>query len=237
MLLWREKLPETWLPKIRANLAPVLVDHAHLERKAATSALNLEKYVELHERVSELNAIAIEELQHFDLVLGLLRARGIPFHNPQRSPWISGMMAAVRKGRKEQVIDHLVVLALIEGRSCEKFQILADGIRECNSTLWWSCGHAENETFPFWAYASFNKTGVAGEEDLVLSLSFKQADGRLDFTSDIARGDGEILADGPSGTTSLAVDVSTLREWIAERVRQGLAFIEGERELLVNELC
>ena len=63
MLLWREKLPETWLPKIRRNLAPVLVDHAHLERKAATSALNLEKYVELHDRVSELNAIAIEELQ------------------------------------------------------------------------------------------------------------------------------------------------------------------------------
>ena len=135
MLLWREKLPDTWLPKIRANLASVLVDHAHLERKAATSALNLEKYVELHDRVSELNAIAIEELQHFDLVLGLLRARGIPFHNPQRSPWISGMMAAVRKGRKEQVIDHLVVLALIEGRSCEKFQILADGIRDLDAAL------------------------------------------------------------------------------------------------------
>ena len=60
MLLWREKLPESWLPKIRANLAPVLVDHAYLERKAATTALNLEKYVELHDRLSELNAIAIE---------------------------------------------------------------------------------------------------------------------------------------------------------------------------------
>ena len=77
MLLWREKLPETWLPMIRANLAPVLVDHAHLERKAASSALNLEKYTELHGRVRELNAIAIEELQHFDLVLGLLTERGL----------------------------------------------------------------------------------------------------------------------------------------------------------------
>ena len=60
MLLWREKLPASWLAKVRANLAPVLVDHAHLERKAATSALNMEKYEELHPRVSELNAIAIE---------------------------------------------------------------------------------------------------------------------------------------------------------------------------------
>lgn len=135
MLLWREKLPESWLPQIRANLAPVLVDHAHLERKAATSALNLEKYVELYDCVSELNAIAIEELQHFEIVLRLLRERGIPFTGPQRSPWIAGMMGAVRKGRKHQVIDHLVVCALIEGRSCEKFQILAEGVRDIDAPL------------------------------------------------------------------------------------------------------
>src|SRR6478609_8998270 len=135
MLLWRAQLPDTWLPKIRQNLGPVLVDHAHLERKAASSALNLEKYVELHDRVSELNAIAIEELQHFELVLRLLRERGIPFTNPQRSPWISGMMQEVRKGRKQQVIDHLVVLALVEGRSCEKFQILAEGVRDLDAPL------------------------------------------------------------------------------------------------------
>lgn len=125
MLLWREKLPDGWVEKVRPKLAGVLVDHAHLERKAATSALNLEKYHELHGHVSELNAIAIEELQHFELVLGFLRRRGIPFGAPLRSPWISGMMAEVRKGRRQQVIDHLVVCALIEGRSCEKFQILA----------------------------------------------------------------------------------------------------------------
>src|SRR5438128_531681 len=130
MLLWREKLPSSWFPKVRANLAGVLVDHAHLERKAATSALNLEKYHELHGQVSELNAIAIEELQHFELVLGFLRRRGIPFGPPLRSPWISGMMNAVRKGQRHQVIDHLVVCALIEGRSCEKFQILAQHLSE-----------------------------------------------------------------------------------------------------------
>jgi len=135
MLLWREKIPGSWLPKVRSNLGAVLVDHAHLERKAATSALNLEKYVELYDSVSELNAIAIEELQHFELVLGLLRERGIPFTGPQRSPWIAGMMQAVRKGRKHQVIDHLVVCSLIEGRSCEKFQILANTVRDLDPKL------------------------------------------------------------------------------------------------------
>ena len=135
MLLWREKLPDTWLQKVRVRLGEVLVDHAHLERKAATTALNLEKYQELYAHVSELNAIAIEELQHFEQVLGLLSERGIPFGQPMRSPWISRMMAAVRKGRREQVIDHLVVCSLIEGRSCEKFQILAEGVRDLDPAL------------------------------------------------------------------------------------------------------
>jgi tRNA-(ms[2]io[6]A)-hydroxylase len=135
MLLWREKIPDTWLAKVRSGLPEVLVDHAHLERKAATSAINMEKYVELHDSGSELNAIAIEELQHFEIVLGLLRERGIPFVSPQRSPWITGMMKAVRKGRRHQVIDHLVACALIEGRSCEKFQILAEGVRDLDPAL------------------------------------------------------------------------------------------------------
>jgi tRNA-(ms[2]io[6]A)-hydroxylase len=135
MLLWREKIPDFWLPKIRSDLAAVLVDHAHLERKAATSALNMEKYDELFDHISELNAIAIEELQHFEQVLGLLRERGIKFGTGKKSPWISGMMSQVRKGRKHQVIDHLIACALIEGRSCEKFQILAQGVRDLDPGL------------------------------------------------------------------------------------------------------
>ena len=66
MLLWRESIPDDWLPKVRANLDAVLVDHCHLERKAATSALNLMKYPELAGRARELNAIAQEELAHFN---------------------------------------------------------------------------------------------------------------------------------------------------------------------------
>lgn len=135
MLLWREKLPESWLPKVRENLPAVLIDHAHLERKAATSALTLEKYVELHDSVDQLNAIAIEELQHFACVLGLLRERGISFGPPVRSPWIAGLMSAVRKGRRQQVIDHLIACSLIEGRSCEKFQILARAIADLDPPL------------------------------------------------------------------------------------------------------
>jgi tRNA 2-(methylsulfanyl)-N6-isopentenyladenosine37 hydroxylase len=135
VLLFREKIPEDWLAKVLNNLPAVLVDHAHLERKAATSALNLEKYRDLFPRVDELNAIAIEELQHFQLVLGLLQRRGIPFGQPYPSPWIAGLMRSVRHGQRHQVIDHLMCCSLIEGRSCEKFQILAGALKERDAEL------------------------------------------------------------------------------------------------------
>lgn len=135
MLMLRAKPPESWLPKVLANLPAVLVDHAHLERKAATSSLNLEKYKDLHPRVEELNAIAIEELQHFQLVLNLLKKRGIPFGQAFPSPWISGLMRSIRAGSRPQVIDHLLCCGLIEGRSCEKFQILARELRPIDPEL------------------------------------------------------------------------------------------------------
>lgn len=130
MLMLRAKPPESWLPFVLENLPAVLVDHAHLERKAASSALNLEKYRLLSEKVEELNAIAIEELQHFQMVMDLLKARGIRFGPSPNSPWISGLMRHVRRGQREQVIDHLICAALVEGRSCEKFQILGDALEE-----------------------------------------------------------------------------------------------------------
>src|SRR6478672_8844852 len=135
MLLFREKPPADWLPKVLSNLPAVLVDHAHLERKAATTALNLEKYRELFPRVEELNAIAIEELQHFQLVLNLLKERGIPFGQAHPSQWISGLMRSVRSGSRPQVIDHLICCAFIEGRSCEKFQILAQALEQMDPSL------------------------------------------------------------------------------------------------------
>src|SRR5579859_2265149 len=135
MLLFREKFPADWLPKVKANLPAVLVDHAHLERKAATTALNLEKYRDLYGRVEDLNAIAIEELQHFQLVLSLLKKRGIPFGQPYPSPWITGLMRSIRNGQRHQVIDHLICCAFIEGRSCEKFQFLAAALQTVDAPL------------------------------------------------------------------------------------------------------
>jgi tRNA-(ms[2]io[6]A)-hydroxylase len=135
VLLWRASIPDEWLPKVLANLNELLVDHCHLERKAAASALNLIKYPELSGYVKELNNIAQEELEHFRLILNLLESRKVPFGPTPASPWIGGMMRLIRKGRREQVIDHLIAASLIEGRSCEKFQILADALGDSEPEL------------------------------------------------------------------------------------------------------
>ena len=135
MLLFRAPIPDDWLDRVRRALPAVLVDHAHLERKAASSALNLEKYPELFSRLEELNAIAIEELQHFQQVLDLLKQRQIAFGHSPSSPWISGLMRSIRNGQRHQVIDQLICCSLIEGRSCEKFQKLAAGFESTDPEL------------------------------------------------------------------------------------------------------
>ncbi len=135
MPLFREAVPSAWCDWALQHLPQILVDHAHLERKAATTAINLQKYPALYPRLEEINAIAIEELQHFQLVVALLKRRGIPFTQPYPSHWISGLMRAVRNGGPFQAIDHLICCSLIEGRSCEKFQLLTDGLREKDPEL------------------------------------------------------------------------------------------------------
>jgi tRNA-(ms[2]io[6]A)-hydroxylase len=175
MLLFREKVSAGWLPKVMGNIPALLVDHAHLERKAATSALNLEKYRDLYGRVEELNAIAIEELQHFQLVLDLLKRRGIPFGAPSASPWISGLMKSVRKGERFQAIDHLICASLIEGRSCEKFQFLGEALKQTDAELAkFYAGLVESEGNH---YATYLLMAKAIDED--------EAERRLDFYLDL----------------------------------------------------
>ena len=180
MLLFREKFPSDWLPRVLANLPEVLIDHAHLERKAATTSLNLEKYPDLFERVDELNAIAIEELQHFQLVLALLKRRGIKFGQARPSPWISGLMRRLRNGSRHQVIDHLICCALIEGRSCEKFQVLAQVLMARDPELAQFYGSLVESEGNHYATYLLMARGIDHEE----------ADRRLDYFLDL---DAELI--------------------------------------------
>lgn len=126
MLHLKAPTDERWLAQVDANLEEVLIDHAHCEKKAAGTALNLIfHYVENRELCREMTEIVNEELEHFHLVLDLLERRGIKFRRIKPSQYGSRLHELVRKSEPERAVDRLLVAGLIEARSCERFQALA----------------------------------------------------------------------------------------------------------------
>ncbi len=118
--------PESWLDAAEADLELLLVDHAHCERKAASSALSLMyRYADLIDIQQHMSRLAREELRHFEQVLGLLAARGWSFRKLNPSGYAAGLHAQVRRDEPGRLVDTLIVGALIEARSCERFAALA----------------------------------------------------------------------------------------------------------------
>ncbi len=116
----------SWLAQVDAHLEEVLIDHAHCEKKAAGTALNLIfHYVEDIELCREMTQIVNEELEHFHMVIELLERRGIRFRRLRPSQYGNKLHALVRKTEPERAVDRLLVAGLIEARSCERFQALA----------------------------------------------------------------------------------------------------------------
>ena len=120
-----------WLETVETHLDDVLLDHAHCEKKAAGVAMNLIfAYVDNVELVKELSAIVVEELDHLRQVIDLLEARGVKFRRLKPSSYGQKLNELVRKEEPGKAVDRLLVAGLIEARSCERFALLKDGIRD-----------------------------------------------------------------------------------------------------------
>jgi tRNA-(ms[2]io[6]A)-hydroxylase len=117
----------TWLAAANADLASLLIDHAHCEKKAAATALGLiNRYPERSELVTRMLAHAKEELEHFEIIHRILEQRGIIFTRDEGNRYAQELHVLVRKNDPERLIDLLLVAAIIEARSCERFAILAE---------------------------------------------------------------------------------------------------------------
>ncbi|MBW3598801.1 MAG: tRNA-(ms[2]io[6]A)-hydroxylase [Planctomycetes bacterium] len=120
-----------WLAQIEENLDLVLIDHAHCEKKAAGTALNLLfAYVENEPLCRAMTDIVHEELEHFHMVLDLLRRRGVRFRRLPPSKYGRRLAELVRKLEPQRAIDRLLVAGLIEARSCERFGLLRDRLSD-----------------------------------------------------------------------------------------------------------
>ena len=118
-----------WLAQVDAHLDLILIDHAHCEKKAAGTALNLIfYYVENRELCQEMTQIVQEELEHFHMVLDLLERRGIKFRRIKPSQYGRKLGDLVCKQEPQRAVDRLLVAGLIEARSCERFNALAEHV-------------------------------------------------------------------------------------------------------------
>ena len=113
---------ETWVQAALADIPTLLIDHAHCEKKAASTAVRfLFKYPEWPQLVSAMSKLAREELVHFDRVLRELDQRGVPFRALSAAGYAAALFTHFRGDERGRRVDEMLACALIEARSHERF--------------------------------------------------------------------------------------------------------------------
>ncbi|MEQ8361632.1 MAG: tRNA-(ms[2]io[6]A)-hydroxylase [Cyclobacteriaceae bacterium] len=116
-----------WVNIAEKNIHDILIDHAYCEQKAASSCISLIiQYPEMERVVETLTPIVAEEWAHFERVMDELKKREMPFGMPRKDEYVERLQKVIRKGgsRKDQLVERLLMNALIEARSCERFRLL-----------------------------------------------------------------------------------------------------------------
>jgi tRNA-(ms[2]io[6]A)-hydroxylase len=136
----RAVTPRAWVDAAVANLPALLVDHANCEKKAASTALALIfAYPEDRPLNVALSRLAREELKHFEQVERLMKKLEVPHLRMKPGRYASELRKLVRTHEPKRKLDLMVVHALIEARSCERFRLLSkrlpDSVRELYEQL------------------------------------------------------------------------------------------------------
>ena len=129
------KLPTDprWANIAENNLDEILTDHAWCEQKAASNAISLiVNNSEKEDLVHELTAIAIEEIQHFQMVIDLIKKKGYTLGRERKDDYVNELAKFCKKdgSRNSSFIDRLLFSAMIEARSCERFRVLSQKIQD-----------------------------------------------------------------------------------------------------------
>ena len=133
--MFRLKLPTDprWANIAEDNLEEILTDHAWCEQKAATNAIGLITMVPEHtEMVTELLAIAQEEMEHFHQVHEIIKKRGGVLGRTRKDDYVNDLLKFIVKGgnRTDLLVDKMLFAAMIEARSCERFKVLTENIKD-----------------------------------------------------------------------------------------------------------
>jgi len=114
--------PQAWVDAAFDNLAVLMIDHAHCEKKAASTALSfIFRYPNQVKLLKPMSRFAREELRHFEKVLSLMHKAGVVFAHLEPSRYAKGLRRHMISNEPDRLIDSLIVSAFIEARSCERF--------------------------------------------------------------------------------------------------------------------
>jgi tRNA-(ms[2]io[6]A)-hydroxylase len=122
-----------WVNLAQLSLADVLTDHAYCEQKAAASCISLiQRYNQKEALVTALAPIVTEEWGHFRLVLAELHKRGLKLGRQRKDEYAAALIQFCQTGGAEEgrLLDQLLVMAMIEARSCERFKQLSEGLED-----------------------------------------------------------------------------------------------------------
>src|SRR3954466_7948623 len=184
MLSLHAPTPDRWLAQVTPHLDDLLVDHAHCEKKAAGVAMSLLfTYADDVALCRAMADIVQEELDHFRLVLDLLDRRGVRFRRQQPARYAERLSALIARDEPRRAVDRLLVAALIEARSCERFGLLRDRLADPELAAFFG-GLFESEARHHSTYVRFAKE-FADEETVHARLAeLSAAEARI-----IAEGD------------------------------------------------
>ena len=120
------KTPQQWLDYAISHQDILLIDHAHCEKKAASSALYLLfRHPDKPDLMQKMSRLAREELRHFEQVHKIMNSRGVQYCHLESSGYAQGLKQHVRTHEPARLVDTLIIGAIIEARSCERFYALA----------------------------------------------------------------------------------------------------------------
>ena len=131
----RLKLPTDprWADIAAKNIEEILTDHAFCEQKAASTAISfIVTYPELPDLVTKMSALAREEMSHFEMVHKRILDRGLTLGRERKDEYVARINKFFPKtgDRQERLVNRLLIAALIEARSCERFKVLSDNIED-----------------------------------------------------------------------------------------------------------
>ena len=148
--------PQAWLDEASSRIPELLLDHANCELKAASTALGfLYRYPDRSELAQRMSRLAREELRHFEQVRKLMTGHGVEFVRLSASRYAGALRDAVRDEEPYKLLDLLLIGALIEARSCERFARIAPDLPEDLSRFY--LGLLASEARHFQHYLAFAK--------------------------------------------------------------------------------